>query len=424
MQHIMKSPALSLLAAGAAGAFAVLMAPVFLRTSTAGPSLLPFQGRLTDAAGNAVSDGGRVVEFKMYDAPTGGSVKWAGEVHKLSVNGGLVNTMLGSKASLSAVDFAQPTFLQVTVDANNDGQITAADPPLLPRQSVVGSVFAAEAGNSRQLNGHPAAEYEAVFDGANPATGLLNGARLKTGTVTGPALAPGSVGASQIIPGAVGASQIADGTITAQDLSTSLQQGVTPVGSIVAYIGDTAPPGWLLCDGTIQTTNSFPALAQVVGNKFGAGTATTFKLPDLRGMFLRGRNGLRTGILSDPFAAVSGNSGQDGKRFAPVAGGATGDNVGACQLDWVGDHAHSAGELAALVHISSNENVYSKERTVPSWAATAASNGAAVPLQTNVEDGAEVVGETGPITGNRPAAVNPASDTRPQNMAVNYIIKH
>ena len=131
------------------GGIGAAFVPMLLTSTQAQTKLLPFQGRLTDAAGSAIVDGAKVVEFKMYDAPTGGNVKWAGEVHKLSINGGLVNTMLGSKASLGSVDFSTPSYLQITVDANTDNQITAADPPLLPRQSVVPAIYSMQAGSSR-----------------------------------------------------------------------------------------------------------------------------------------------------------------------------------------------------------------------------------------------------------------------------------
>src|SRR5688572_13425799 len=116
--------------------------------------LLPFQGRLSDANGAAIADGARVVQFKIYDAPVGGRAVWNGEVQKLSVNGGLVSTILGTKASLSGVDFNQELYLELTIDANADNQITLSDPPLLPRQSILPAVFAYEAGNSRTLDGY------------------------------------------------------------------------------------------------------------------------------------------------------------------------------------------------------------------------------------------------------------------------------
>jgi len=40
----------------------------------AGPRLLPFQGRLSDANGQPIPDGARVVQFKIYDAPVGGAL--------------------------------------------------------------------------------------------------------------------------------------------------------------------------------------------------------------------------------------------------------------------------------------------------------------------------------------------------------------
>ena len=141
--------------AARAGATLALSALSFLSFSEAAPRLLPFQGRLTDASGTPVPDGAKVVQFKMYDAPTGGSAVWNGELQKVTVNGGLVSTLLGSKTDLSAVDFNQALYLEITVDANADNQITAADPPLLPRQSILPAVFAVEAENSRKLSGYP-----------------------------------------------------------------------------------------------------------------------------------------------------------------------------------------------------------------------------------------------------------------------------
>jgi hypothetical protein len=54
-----------------------------------------------------------VVQFKIYDAPVGGQAVWNGEVQRLTVNGGMVNTLLGSQASLSSVDFNRPLYLEI-----------------------------------------------------------------------------------------------------------------------------------------------------------------------------------------------------------------------------------------------------------------------------------------------------------------------
>ncbi len=130
------------------------------------PRLIPFQGRLTDQARVAVSDGVRLVQIKIYDAPVGGQAVWNGEVQKLTVNGGLVSTVLGSKASLGSVDFNKSLYLELTIDDNNDNQITAADPPMLPRKAILPVVFSKESANSRSLANY---DWSALLDRTNPA---------------------------------------------------------------------------------------------------------------------------------------------------------------------------------------------------------------------------------------------------------------
>ena len=75
---------------------------------------------------------------------------------------------------------------------------------------------------------------------------------------------------------------IADSAVTLAKLAASLQAYLVPVGTINAYAGDTAPNGWLLCNGT--STTGYTALATLVG-------ATT---PDMRGRFPIGDNATLT----------------------------------------------------------------------------------------------------------------------------------
>jgi hypothetical protein len=189
--------------------------------------LLPFQGRLTDASGQAVADGARVVQFKIYDAPVGGRAVWNGEVQKLSVNGGLVSTLLGTKADLSTVDFNRQIYLELTVDANGDGAITAADPPLLPRQSVLPAVFAVESANSRLLEGHG---WSALFGTNNPVDGTLLDSKIGDGSVT----------AAKLHDGAVTTSKLANNAVSRAKLDTAgalAGQTLTYNGSEVVWSG-------------------------------------------------------------------------------------------------------------------------------------------------------------------------------------------
>lgn len=54
-----------------------------------------------------------------------------------------------------------------------------------------------------------------------------------------------------------------------------------PLGAIVNYGGDTAPTGWLICDGSAVSRTTYADLYDVIGTKYGPGDgSTTFNLPD------------------------------------------------------------------------------------------------------------------------------------------------
>lgn len=77
-----------------------------------------------------------------------------------------------------------------------------------------------------------------------------------------------------------------------------LYNTASPVGTINAYGGTTAPDGWLLCQGQAVSRTDYSELFSVIGTNFGGGDgSTTFNVPDLRGEFLRG-------------AGTNGHSGQ------------------------------------------------------------------------------------------------------------------
>ena len=72
--------------------------------------------------------------------------------------------------------------------------------------------------------------------------------------------------------------------------------GTVPVGSIMPFGGDTPPAGYLLCDGSEQSTSVYGDLFSIIGYKYKAsGLLTgyqTFALPDLRGRFPLGRDNM------------------------------------------------------------------------------------------------------------------------------------
>lgn len=64
-----------------------------------------------------------------------------------------------------------------------------------------------------------------------------------------------------------------------------------PSGSVIEYAGDTAPNGWLICDGSAISREIYANLFEVIGSTFGGGDGmTTFNIPNLKGKIPVGLN--------------------------------------------------------------------------------------------------------------------------------------
>lgn len=102
-----------------------------------------------------------------------------------------------------------------------------------------------------------------------------------------------------------------------------------PVGTIQAFAAASAPAGWLLCDGSAVSRTTYADLFALMSEAAGEGDGvTTFNVPDLRGRFLRGWD---NGAGNDPDAAA---------RTAINAGGNTGDTLFSLQADENKSHTH------------------------------------------------------------------------------------
>lgn len=88
---------------------------------------------------------------------------------------------------------------------------------------------------------------------------------------------------------------VQDVVITSEDVNCYNKQesdkrylgGSAPVGSIMIYTGNTAPHGWKICNGESLHKSAYPGLFGIIGYTYG-GTGDLFKIPDLRGEFVRG----------------------------------------------------------------------------------------------------------------------------------------
>lgn len=53
-----------------------------------------------------------------------------------------------------------------------------------------------------------------------------------------------------------------------EELTQKIEQSKTPTGSVIPFAGDTAPEGWLICDGRIVCRSTYPGLFNVIGLKY------------------------------------------------------------------------------------------------------------------------------------------------------------
>lgn len=84
-----------------------------------------------------------------------------------------------------------------------------------------------------------------------------------------------------------------------------------PVGTIVSWPGIFVPEKWHLCDGAVLNRADYPGLFNALGTRFNTGgeTSAQFRLPDLRGRTIVGRDdmgGTAAGRVSQGVSGVNG----------------------------------------------------------------------------------------------------------------------
>ena len=200
---------------------------------------------------------------------------------------------------------------------------------------------------------------------------------------------------------------ISDAPMQAVPYARFAYNGV-PVGTVVPFCGPSTkvPDGWLICDGSSLDGSSaeYAQLFSVIGTAWG-GSGTNFRLPDMRGMFLRGVNGNRSDGYADPDNTRAVGSVQ-------VDAIQSHNHTGTTNPD--GDHSHDIQQLPYDSNGSgqSQQTLRESDGSDENWGAvkTPSPNGA---IST---DGEHTHTFTTGNTG--------GSETRPNNVAVYYIIKY
>ena len=199
-------------------------------------------------------------------------------------------------------------------------------------------------------------------------------------------------------------------------IDAAVEAASVPVGTIIPFAGDKIPAGWELCDGRqMNRTGTYAKLFAAIGTAWGTGNgSSTFNLPDLRGMFLRG---------------VSGTSGRDAdanSRTRLSTSGNTGNNVGSYQEDAIRKIYGTIG----IVYIAKGTRggsvpndktgVFSDtpQQNVGKAALGNDSNGYAADVHPVFD------ANVGTSADNPMAGHANGGDIRPKNVYVNYIIKY
>ncbi len=117
--------------------------------------------------------------------------------------------------------------------------------------------------------------------------------------------------------------------------------GVTPIGAMIWLASPNVPQGYLLCDGQAVKRLQYPKLFSVIGTTFGDGDArTTFNLPDLRGMVVRGWGPVNSVDPERKFASIQKNSLRE-HRHPVFASGHTHEVSDPGHLHGVDDPGHT-----------------------------------------------------------------------------------
>lgn len=153
-------------------------------------------------------------------------------------------------------------------------EFTAALPPLVTEINALADQIEAEAANAASSATSAAASKNAAETSATAAAASATTATTKaTAAATSEANALASKNAA-----ATSAANAANAATTA-----------AAVGTIIFYPKSTPPIGFFKANGAEASRSAYAALFAVIGTTFGAGNgSTTFNLPDLRGVFLRG----------------------------------------------------------------------------------------------------------------------------------------
>lgn len=228
-------------------------------------------------------------------------------------------------------------------------------------------------------------------------------------TITLPSSTPSTVTpVTMDSSGNLGTSQI-----TLAMLSAIVAQALNPTGTILAYGGSNTsiPSGYFLCDGSLYSRTTYAQLFTAIGSNYGNGDGTsTFAVPDLRGIFLRGTD---LGRGADPDTASRGSSATQGGSSN------AGDAVGSFQSNAFEVHNHPV-----TVSDPGHHHTMSSFQAGSTTISGANTQVVSSPVNTGTATSTTTTTVGTGITAVTANEGQSNGETRPVNVYVNYIIKY
>jgi microcystin-dependent protein len=205
------------------------------------PNEIRYNGRLKSY--NYPITGNMPFNFKIYDTPEGGTARWESGNHIIKLSSGVFTYIISPDESM--VDWREKDFwLQIVVDGKE----------LLPREKITAQPYSFHSYSAKNLSSDTEIKIEI---GKNLAYIGMDGNSLY--------YKPSQRAEKECL-------------------------GVPP-GTVIAFAGNHGPRGYLLCDGREVDVLNYPDLFRAIGTIYGGNGTSKFKLPDFRGMFLRGAGG-------------------------------------------------------------------------------------------------------------------------------------
>jgi microcystin-dependent protein len=370
-----------------------------ITTAGGGVSFLNINGDLEvlgdTTLGNASTDALTVAATSTFQAP-------------VTVNATITGNSSLSVATTGAFGSNLSTAGNLTVDGNttlgntSTDTVTATGPVTLQNNLTVTQTT--QLNGTTQINGALTTTGQVAFTGStrdvsvDTATLTVAGTTAVT-TASGTSITVNSanVGFSTSSNVAFSGNVLLGSNANARTVTYSRNATITEVlnnflvvpGTIIAFGGNNVPAGYVACDGrTVATTGQYADLFAAIAYTWG-GTGATFKLPDLRGMFLRG-----TGNNATWKTAGGG---------VPSTGA-----VGTYQIDMFAQHNHNILDNAGQP-LSNNPDFVNVYDT----------------LGTGQGSSLGGTSSTGYLYGGKPYTGNAGQyESRPVNFAVLYCIKY